>query len=203
MNHTVLIADDDAGFRECVKKVLESEDIHTVGAPDGSSALDIFKEQRVDAVLLDLKMPGLDGMATIVELRKISSRVPIIILTAYGDIPTAVAAIKSGAYDFIAKPPDFDQLVATLKAALGISDSRSCQKLLEGKRSCPALTEREHQILCLTAEGSDCKQIAQSLSISHRTVEKHREALMQKLGVHNKVELVRYALCKGIRADQD
>lgn len=114
----ILIVDDDEDLRNIVKEILTDEGFSTSEAPDGISAIKIFKDNIPDAVLLDLKMPNMDGIETMKELRKINSRVPIIILTAHGDIPSAVEAIKCGAYDFTLKPPEFDRLVITLKRAV-------------------------------------------------------------------------------------
>lgn len=114
----VLIVDDDENLRSIVRDVLRDEGFQTEEAPDGLSALTAFKKDLPDVVLLDLKMPQMDGIETLRELRAINSSVPVIILTAYGDVPTVVDAIKGGAYDFTVKPPDFDRLIITLKRAV-------------------------------------------------------------------------------------
>jgi len=113
----VLIADDDSDLREIVRDVLQEEGFHVLEAPDGMSAIELFKAETPDAVLIDLKMPRMDGIETMRELKKIDGGVPVIILSGHGDIRKAVEAIKSGAYDFAEKPPDFKRLVITLKRA--------------------------------------------------------------------------------------
>jgi len=114
----ILIVDDDKDLRNIVKDILTEEGFSTSEAPDGLIAIKIFKNDIPDAVLLDLKMPHMNGIETMKELRKIDRCVPVIILTAHGDIPTAVEAIKCGAYDFTLKPPEFDRLIITLKRAV-------------------------------------------------------------------------------------
>ncbi|MEW6117428.1 MAG: sigma-54 dependent transcriptional regulator [Nitrospirota bacterium] len=114
----VLIVDDDKNLRSVVRDVLSDEGFSVAEAPDGVSALKIFKKDLPDAVLLDLNMPHMGGLETLQELKKINSHVPVIILTAYSDIPTVVEAVKRGAYDFTVKPPDFDRLIITVKRAV-------------------------------------------------------------------------------------
>ncbi len=114
----VLIVDDDHDLRAVVGDVLRDEGFAVSEAKDGATALAVIKKNMPDAVLLDLKMPGLDGIEVLQEIRKIDSHIPVIIMTAHGDIPTAVEAIQKGAYDFTVKPPDFDRLIITLKRAV-------------------------------------------------------------------------------------
>ncbi len=118
MTDTILIIDDDHSLRSIVKDVLHDEGFSVAEAPDGRKAIRQFRDSRPDAVLLDLNMPGMNGIDTMHELRKIDSTVPVIILTAFGDVPTAVGMIREGAYDFTVKPPEFDRLIITLKKAV-------------------------------------------------------------------------------------
>ena len=114
----ILIADDDGDLRAIVRDVLKEEGFSVLEAKDGPSAIRLFKSNLPDAVLLDMKMPHMDGLSTLRELKKVDGTAPVIILTAHGDIPTAVEAIKSGAYDFTVKPPDFEKLIITLRRAI-------------------------------------------------------------------------------------
>lgn len=118
MNDTILIVDDDHSLRGIVKAVLQDDGFSVAEAADGKGAVRMFRESNPDAVLLDLNMPGMNGIDTMHQLRKIDSSVPVIILTAYGDVPTAVGMIKDGAYDFTVKPPEFDRLIITIKKAV-------------------------------------------------------------------------------------
>ncbi len=114
----VLIVDDDSNLKAVLRDVLQDEGFSTIEAANGFDAKKAFRKDIPDVVLLDLKMPYMDGIETMQELRKISQGVPVIILTAHGDIPTAVDAIKLGAYDFVEKPPEFDKLIISLRRAV-------------------------------------------------------------------------------------
>ena len=114
----VLIIDDDNNLRSIVKDVLKTEGFITLEAADGPDGIKTFKANRPDVVLLDLKMPEMDGLEVMQELGRINPKVPIIMLTGFGDIPTAVEAMRCGAFDFTIKPPEFEKLVATLNRAI-------------------------------------------------------------------------------------
>lgn len=114
----VLIVDDEESTRTTFSEVLNNYEFSSITASSGREAVDIFSQESPDAVLLDLKMPGMDGIETLKELKKINPDIPVILITAHGDIPTAVEAIKLGAYDFIAKPPDYKMLILTLERAI-------------------------------------------------------------------------------------
>lgn len=113
----VLVVDDDDTVRLAISENLKDCGFVPIEASSGREALDKFQTEKPVSVLLDLKMPGMDGLTVLRELKKINTDVPVIINTAHGDIQTAVNAIKLGAYDFIIKPPDFDRLVLTLRRA--------------------------------------------------------------------------------------
>lgn len=137
----VLITDDDADLRGIVREVLKEEGFEPIEAADGTSAIEAFRGETPDAVLIDLKMPGIDGIQTMNELKKIDDGVPVIILTGHGDIRKAVEAIKGGAYDFAEKPPDFKRLIITLRRA---TERRDLQ--LRMNRTSAALeSSLEHQ----------------------------------------------------------
>lgn len=151
----VLIVDDDADLRNIVADVLKGEDIIVDEAVDGLGAIKMFRKNRPDAVLLDLKMPRMNGIETIIELMKIERNVPIIILTAHGDIDSAVKAIKHGAYDFTLKPPDFDRLILTIKRAI---EKRKLQ--LEVENTGTALKQLLGKSDAMNTVISQIKQIA-------------------------------------------
>jgi DNA-binding NtrC family response regulator len=114
----VLIIDDDSDLRSVVGDVLKDEGFDITESPDGKTALSVIRKNMPDVVLVDLKMSGMNGIEVMQEIRKLDARLPVIVMTAYGDIPTAVEAIRQGAYDFIIKPPDFDKLIVTLQRAV-------------------------------------------------------------------------------------
>jgi two-component system response regulator AtoC len=114
----VLVVDDEKDLRGIVSEVLKEEGFEVVEAEDGLQAVRLFRKDPPDAVLLDLQMPRMNGIDAMRELGRMGPDVPIIILTAHGDVPTAVEAMKNGVFDFMVKPPDFDRLVLTLRRAL-------------------------------------------------------------------------------------
>jgi signal transduction histidine kinase len=114
----VLIIDDEEITRNTFSEVLQQYHFSTFEACDGRSGISMFEREMPDAVLLDLIMPGMDGIETMQEMRKIDPDVPIIFVTAHGHIPTAVEAVKMGAYDFIVKPPDYKMLVLAIDRAV-------------------------------------------------------------------------------------
>ncbi len=116
--HKVLIVDDEPGVRASLAVILEEEGIGFYEAPSGARAVEIFQETRPSVVLLDLVMPGMDGMETMERLREIDPEIPIIIITGHGDVPTAVDAIKRGAYEFLQKPINIEEFKITLKRAI-------------------------------------------------------------------------------------
>ncbi len=113
----VLIVDDDKMVRLAISENLKDNGFQTVLAQNGNEAIKLFQQERPAVALIDLKMPGMDGLQTIQELKKIDNDVPMIIVTGHGDVPTAVEAIKLGAYDFFLKPPDINRLILLIKRA--------------------------------------------------------------------------------------
>lgn len=114
----VLVVDDEELTRRTLSEILNSNHFHSLESSNGRDAIGVFEKEMPAAVLLDLQMPDMDGIETMQELKKVDPDIPIIIITAHGDISTAVEAIKLGAYDFIVKPPKFDRLIMTLKRAI-------------------------------------------------------------------------------------
>lgn len=189
----ILIADDEGDFRDIIKDILIEEQFSLAEASSGLNALEIFKNNHFDVVLLDLRMPDLDGIETMKELKKIDSQIPIIILTAFGDIPTAVEAVKLGAYDFITKPPEFDKLITIIKRAV---EMRRQMEAMKGNTL--ALSPREKEVLKWLIEGKSSWDISGILHISKNTVNFHIKNLFQKLDVVNRTQAVSEALRRNI-----
>ncbi len=116
--YKILLADDDRKIRKVLAEILKSKGFCPVEAAGGREALELVLKEKIDLLLLDLKMPGMDGIETLQEMKNIDPDLPVIIVTAHGDVPTAVEAIKLGANDFILKPPDFDRLLIIVNQAL-------------------------------------------------------------------------------------
>jgi DNA-binding NtrC family response regulator len=114
---TILLIDDEASIRRTLKEILEFEKYQVLEAPDGFSAIDIFKKSAIDIVLLDIKMPKMDGLEVLDFLQEINPEIPVIMISGHGNIDTAVEAVKNGAFDYISKPPDLNRLLITLRNA--------------------------------------------------------------------------------------
>jgi DNA-binding NarL/FixJ family response regulator len=194
----ILIVDDEKDFRAIVKEILIDEEFSAAEASNGLNAIEIFKNNSFDVVLLDLRMPQMDGIKTMQKLKKIDSHVPIIILTAFGDIPTAVEAVKQGAYDFITKPPEFDKLISIIKRAVEVRRP----KMEAIKRGSPVLTNREKEVLRWLKEGKSSWDISKILRISRYTVDFHIKNLFRKLSVVNRTQAVSEAFRQGIISEE-
>ena len=138
----ILIIDDDKDLRSMMSDVLADEGFDTVEAADGMIGVRLFRQERPDTVLLDLRMPYMNGLDTLKELMKIDPAVPVIMLTAYGDIQTAVQATKLGAYHFTTKPPHYEELVVTVKRAV---EKRSTEITME-KTDTALTSSLEHML---------------------------------------------------------
>ncbi|HEX4585427.1 MAG TPA: response regulator [Burkholderiaceae bacterium] len=199
---TVFVVDDDAAVRDGLALLLDTAGLK-VRTYDGASAfLAACAPDHAGCLILDVRMPEMTGPELQAELMRRGIDLPIIFLTAHGDIPTTVQAIKGGAIDFLTKPVVGAELLDRVRAALEksaqlrerASAARTLRERLEG------LTRREREIMQLVAAGLPNKEIARSLGISHRTVEVHRARVMQKTGVTNLVELSRLAEAAGLLA---
>jgi DNA-binding NtrC family response regulator len=129
----ILLVDDDDNVRSIIADNLRDCGFFPIEASSGFAALDILQKAKPSVILLDLKMPGMDGFETLQKIKEINTYIPVIILTAHGDIPTAVETIKAGAYDFLIKPPNFELLVLTLKRATEKAELRKKVKELSSE----------------------------------------------------------------------
>lgn len=192
---TICIIDDDEAVRESLRLLLfvngyQSQSFDSADAFLASNALDKF-----EAVLLDLRMPGTDGLELQQILLKRNYRTPIIFISGHGDIPVAVAAIQKGASDFLTKPFEEGDLLAKIETAVAsFRDQLGEFEELESLQSIYAsLTPRETDVMRLIVQGRLNKQIGDELGISPRTVEIHRAHVMEKMAAGSVAELVRMA----------
>ena len=191
----VYIVDDDNAVRSALKLLFRTAQIDA----DAFSSADAFLEdadltQRC-CVLLDIRMPGMSGTALHEELLRRNLRVPVIFITGHGDIPMAVNAMKKGAFDFIEKPFDDEQLLSQVRAALESFEAGEPEKAAPGTlASLELLSSRQKEVLQRVLDGKPSRQIAEELAISVKTVEFHRARIMQKLGVRTAAELFRRCL---------
>lgn len=187
----VYVVDDDDAVRDAVRMLFRTADLEV----ETFSSADAFLEQadlaRRCCVLLDIRMPGMTGTDVHDELLQRGVRAPVIFITGHGDIPMAVQAMRKGAYDFIEKPFDDDQLLNQVLAALGDTPEETDKVALS------SLSARQRDVLERVLEGKPNREIAEELAISLKTVEFHRARIMQKLGVRTAAELFRRCLRTG------
>jgi FixJ family two-component response regulator len=189
---TVYIVDDDASVRDSLALMLGLSGYSTALFADAEAFLAAWQPQWSGCVVADLRLPGRTGIELQAELRARGSSLPFIIITAHGDVPTARIAFQAAAVDFLEKPFDHAQLRSAIESAFSM-EGRRLQRAAEAARLA-VLTAREREVLGHAAQGLHAKEIAARLRISPRTVEVHKTRIMQKLGVRNVAELVRFAL---------
>jgi RNA polymerase sigma factor (sigma-70 family) len=196
---TVYVVDDDAAVRDSLALMLGLAGYRTALFADAEALLLAWRAEWAGCVVADLRLPGRSGTELQTELHNRGSTLPVVIITAHGDVPAARAAFHAEAVDFIEKP--FDQ--AQLRAAIEKAFAREGHRLsLAEERAADAarlaaLTPREREVLEHAARGLHAKEIAAALGISPRTVEVHKTRIMEKLGVRNVAELVRLAIAAG------
>ncbi len=207
----VLIADDHAILREGVRALLAlTDDIEVVGeARDGREAVDLAGKIDPDVILMDIAMPGLGGLEAALEMKKIGLRGRVLILSQYEDREYVRRLLKAGVAGYVLKKSAGSELANAVRAAhrggLVLDPEVARAAMEEAGPKAPAeadpyeaLTDREKQVLKLVAEGLSNKEVAEALGISVKTAMTHREHVMEKLGLHNRTELVRFALKKGV-----
>lgn len=197
LNATVFLVDDDASVREALAWLLRSRHVPSDAYDSAEAFMRMLQTGFVPTqpccLLLDVRMPGMSGLALFdqLALRGLVQAMPVIFLTGHADVPTAVAAVKRGAFDFCEKPFSDNALVDRVEQALQqsaqILQARSAQTSVQSRLA--GLTEREHDVMRLVVEGLPNKLIADQLNISVRTVEVHRSRVFDKMEVKSAVEL--------------
>ena len=193
---TVFVVDDDPAIRDSLSLMLGLAGYRTALFADAEAFLDAYRDAWAGCVVADLRLPGRSGVELQAELRARGSALPLVIITAHGDVPAARVAFQAQAVDFLEKPFDDTQLRAAIETAFAIEERRiqSTHARRSDADRLAKLTSREHQVLDYAAKGLHAKEIAAALGISSRTVEVHKTRIMAKLGVRNVAELVRFAL---------
>ena len=189
----VYIVDDDNAVRNALRLLCRTAQLDAEAYASADAFLQDADLTQRCCVLLDIRMPGMTGTALHEELLRRNIRVPVIFITGHGDIPMAVDAMRRGAFDFIEKPFDDEQLLSQVLVALESCGAGEPQKA-EASSSLELLSLRQREVLQRVLDGKPSRQIAEELAISVKTVEFHRARIMQKLGVKTAAELFRRCL---------
>jgi len=210
---TVILADDHTVVRQGLRALLEAEeDMSVVGeAENGRQAVQMTKRLQPDVVVMDIAMPLLNGLEATRQVSRESPKSKVLILSSYSDDEYVQQLTDAGASGYLVKQTAAQDLVAAIREAKkgnAFFSPAISKRLLEhyrasigkppGEKKSPKLTPRELEVLQLIAEGYANKQIAGELFISIKTVEKHRQQLMNKLDIHDVAGLTRYAIAKGV-----
>ena len=212
MTVSILLADDHPIVRQGLHRLLENEsNFRVIGeAEDGLEAVAMVDRLQPDILIVDMMMPGLNGLEVIRQVLKRQPKIRVIVLSMQSADAYLVEALKSGASGYVLKETGPSELVQAVYEVINgnqyISPKLSGRLLNTHKKKVnntpvdpyESLTDREREILQMTVEGRTSSQIAQKLSISPRTAELHRSRMMKKLGLHNQMDVLRYALKRGI-----
>lgn len=209
----VLIADDHTIVREGIRMILSAQpDIEVVGeAANGQEAIDLTRKLRPDVVVMDISMPGVSGINATKAIKAEMPEVNVLALTMHEDETYVFQLLKAGASGYVLKRGAASDLVNAVRAASKgeaflypsvakavVQDYLQRVEAGEERERWDGLTQREREILKLIAEGYTNREIAQKLYISVKTVQTHRAHILEKLGLHDRTELVRYAIRKGL-----
>ncbi len=200
----VLIADDHDIVREGVKQIVSETSDIVVGAEarTGAETIDRARGGKWDVVILDLNLPDRPGLDVLAQLRTVAADVPVLILSMHGEASYAARALKAGAAGYVSKSTAREHLVTAIrKLANGerfltpeLAETLAFGMMGPGQGGHQGLSDREFQVLCLIAAGKPPRDIAAELNVSVKTVATHRARLLQKMGLRNNAELVRYAI---------
>lgn len=204
----VVIADDHGIVRSGIRLLLETEpDLRVIGeAADGIEARDLVVRERPDLAILDVKMPGLTGLQATREIKAQAPEVQVLILSMHDDERYLFEALRAGASGYVLKSQADTDLLDAIRSVQrgepflspGAQQSLIRDLLDRGAPADSELTSREEEIVKLVAEANTSREIAELLHLSEKTVENHRANAMKKLGMRDRVELVRYAIRKGL-----
>ncbi|WP_297796608.1 response regulator FixJ [uncultured Marinobacter sp.] len=196
IQQTVYVVEDDEAVRDSLELLLKSDGKPVKTYENATAFLRDYSEKMAGCIVLDIRMPGMDGMELQKKLNDKHSILPIIFVTGHGDVPMAVDAMKEGAVDFIQKPYREEALLEKIEAALeqDLEQRKSLDEKQEIIKRIKSLTPREHEIMDRMIAGQANKVIAIELEISQRTVEIHRSRVMHKMGTHSLAHLVRMVL---------
>jgi FixJ family two-component response regulator len=199
---TAYVVDDDESVRTLWRWLMESNGIAAQTFASAAAFIGAYRRGDPGCLVLDVRLPGMSGPELQDYLRREAIEIPIVFVSAHGDVPTAVNALKGGAVDFIQKPFDYREALATVQRALERDALGREQRARQAQfaERLAALTAREREVMRLVIEGKPNKVIAEELDISVRTVEFHRANVMEKTGAASVASLVQLIALHGVRA---
>ncbi|HEV2287109.1 MAG TPA: response regulator [Steroidobacteraceae bacterium] len=189
----VFIVEDDAALRSLVKALAQSIGVLCRDFPSAGRFLEQYDPRQPGCLVLDLFMPGMSGLELQDELNRRGAVIPVIFITGHGDVASAVAAVRRGAFNYLQKPFRNSELIANIREALEL-DQRNRRMLAQQdaiRDRIASLTPREREVLELIVRGLASKVMAQEMGVSTRTVELHRSRVMGKMGANSIAQLVR------------
>jgi two-component system response regulator DctR len=191
MTQQAYIVDDDEAIRDSLSWLLQSRGVANLTYPSAEAFLEAWTPTLSGCLLLDIRMQGMSGTELYAQLLERGNRIPVIFLTGHGDVPMAVSTLKNGAFDFVEKPCNDNDLVDRVLEALKLDKARCAAAATSNSVNAQIsqLTARERQVMTLVLAGKLNKVIADELQISMRTVEVHRASLLEKMQVRTAVEL--------------
>ena len=196
VDRTVHVVDDDPAVRRSLERLLDAAGFHVVSYHSPAAFLNAASGLSAGCVLLDIRMPGVDGLEVQARLNRLRVNLPVIVMTGHGDVPSAVRAMKAGAVDFLEKPFDDETLLNAIGGAFA-----KASRLIGGDREAvraaqriATLSPREREVLDALLAGRQNKVIAFDLNISVRTVEVHRARMMERLGTKQFADAIRLAV---------
>lgn len=190
---SVYVVEDEGSVRRSLCALLESHGYQTIACETAEHFLDVYDPALRACLVLDLRLPGIGGIELQARLVEMNAKLPIIIVSAHGDVPIAIQAMRAGALDFIEKPAQIEQLLEAVQMAGALLFDRrpfSIPKKIVAERLAK-LTDREHEVLQYLLEGNLNKEIAANLGLSLRTVEVHRSRIREKMQARGIADLIR------------
>lgn len=207
MPPTIILADDHPVVRQGIRILLERENFEIVGeAVNGIEAIRLAEKYQPDIVVLDLSMPVMNGITAVPQIRDVSPRSKVVLLTMYTEEHHVLQALRAGVKACVTKTQAVEHLISAIREVcaggvyLSPSVSGAVVQAYLAKSETPydPLTDRERQVLQLVAEGNTTKEIALILGVAAKTAETHRVKVMEKLDIHSTAGLVKYAIRRGL-----
>lgn len=199
----VYVVDDDAGMRKSLRMLIRLAGLQTADYPSAETFLAEYDRGQPGCLVLDLRMPQMDGLELQSILKERDIPLPVIVVTGHSDVPSAVRSLKLGAVDFLEKPVPPDKLLKRVREAIDrdAQQREHRRKHEEILHRLNRLSDRERQVMNLVAIGMSNKQIAAHLGLSDKTVANHRASIMEKTGAANSADLVRMVTLAGALSD--